>query len=95
MSLCAGAPGFQPIRKSHGVTGKIIYGNGQTERQQNAPDNAANLQAYERRLTLTIFPRKLIAMPDGTKLSEFTAWCEKHITSDEKGQAQIFLDRLL
>ena len=33
-------------------------------------------------------------MPDGTKLSEFVAWCEKTITGDEKGQAQIFLDRL-
>jgi hypothetical protein len=28
------------------------------------------------------------------KLAEFTAWCEKNITGDEKGQAQIFLDRL-
>ena len=28
------------------------------------------------------------------KLSEFTAWCGKNITGDEKGQAQIFLDRL-
>ena len=28
------------------------------------------------------------------KLSEFAAWCQKHITGDEKGQAQIFLDRL-
>ena len=45
-------------------------------------------------LTLINFPRKLITMPDGTKLAEFTAWCEKHITGDEKGQAQIFLDRL-
>jgi hypothetical protein len=33
-------------------------------------------------------------MPDGTKLAEFVAWCAKHITGDEKGQAQIFLDRL-
>ncbi len=33
-------------------------------------------------------------MPDGTKLVEFVAWCGKHITGDEKGQAQIFLDRL-
>jgi hypothetical protein len=33
-------------------------------------------------------------MPDGTKLSEFTAWCAKHITGDEKGDAQLFLDRL-
>lgn len=28
------------------------------------------------------------------RLSEFVAWCEKNITGDEKGQAQIFLDRL-
>src|SRR5690349_15560179 len=27
-------------------------------------------------------------------LREFTAWCARHITGDEKGQAQIFLDRL-
>lgn len=33
-------------------------------------------------------------MPSREKLSEFTAWCGKHITGDEKGQAQIFLDRL-
>ena len=33
-------------------------------------------------------------MPDGTKLAEFIAWCRKNITGDEKGQAQIFLDRL-
>jgi len=33
-------------------------------------------------------------MPDGTKLAEFVAWCQMHITGDEKGQAQIFLDRL-
>ena len=33
-------------------------------------------------------------MPGREKLSEFTAWCAKHITGDEKGQAQIFLDRL-
>ena len=33
-------------------------------------------------------------MPDGTKLAEFAAWCHKNITGDEKGQAQIFLDRL-
>src|SRR5581483_150255 len=29
-----------------------------------------------------------------TYLKEFVAWHEKHITGDEKGQAQIFLDRL-
>jgi hypothetical protein len=28
------------------------------------------------------------AMPDGTKLAEFIAWCRKNITGDEKGQAQ-------
>lgn len=33
-------------------------------------------------------------MPSRDKLSEFTAWCGKNITGDEKGQAQIFLDRL-
>jgi hypothetical protein len=45
-------------------------------------------------LTLINFPRKLTAMPDGTKLSEFVAWRAKHITGDEKGEAQLFLDRL-
>jgi hypothetical protein len=29
--------------------------------------------------------------PDGP--AEFTAWCERHITGDENGPAQIFLDR--
>src|SRR6266853_1807529 len=33
-------------------------------------------------------------MPSAEKLAEFVAWCQKHITGDEKGQAQIFLDRL-
>ena len=33
-------------------------------------------------------------MPSREKLSEFTAWCAKHITGDEKGEAQIFLDHL-
>jgi len=33
-------------------------------------------------------------MPDGTKLAEFVAWCQKHVTGDEKGDAQLFLDRL-
>src|SRR6266850_1935085 len=28
------------------------------------------------------------------KLSQFVTWVQKHITGDEKGQAQIFLDRL-
>jgi len=30
-------------------------------------------------------------MPDGVKLAEFTAWCQKNISGDEMGQAQIFL----
>ena len=33
-------------------------------------------------------------MPSRDKLAEFVAWSAKHITGDEKGQAQIFLDRL-
>jgi len=32
-------------------------------------------------------------MPGREKLAEFTAWCAKHITGDEKDQAQIFSDR--
>ena len=34
------------------------------------------------------------AMPDADALKKFVAWCAAHITGDEKGQAQIFLDRL-
>ena len=34
------------------------------------------------------------SVPNTDKLAEFTAWCGKNITGDEKGQAQIFLDRL-
>jgi hypothetical protein len=33
-------------------------------------------------------------MPNRDKLAAFTAWYQNHITGDEKGQAQIFLDRL-
>ena len=33
-------------------------------------------------------------MPGREKLAEFASWCQKNITGDEKGQAQIFLDRL-
>jgi hypothetical protein len=33
-------------------------------------------------------------MPSREKLAEFTAWCAAHITGDEKGEAQLFLDRL-
>jgi len=32
-------------------------------------------------------------MPGRDKPSEFTAWCQKHITGDEMGQAQIFLEQ--
>jgi len=34
-----------------------------------------------------------LVMPRREKVSEFTRWCAKHIAGDEKGQAQIFLDR--
>jgi hypothetical protein len=33
-------------------------------------------------------------VPNTDKLAEFTAWCGKNVIGDEKGQAQIFLDRL-
>jgi hypothetical protein len=33
-------------------------------------------------------------MPSREKLSKFTAWGGTNITDDEKGQAQIFRDRL-
>ena len=32
------------------------------------------------------------SVPNTDKLSAFTAWCQNHITGDEKGQAQIFSD---
>ncbi len=34
------------------------------------------------------------AMPRREQLADFTAWCAQHITGDEKGEAQIFLDHL-
>lgn len=33
-------------------------------------------------------------MPGRENLQDFVAWCGKHITGDEKGEAQIFLDHL-
>jgi hypothetical protein len=33
-------------------------------------------------------------VPNPEQLSSFVSWYQKHITGDEKGQAQIFLDRL-
>ena len=33
--------------------------------------------------------------PRRAKLEAFRAWAGAHITGDEKGQAQIFLDRLM
>lgn len=33
-------------------------------------------------------------MPSADKLMEFVAWVQAHLTGDEKGEAQIFLDRL-
>jgi hypothetical protein len=33
-------------------------------------------------------------MPSREKLSDFTGWCQKHVTGDEKGEAQLFIDRL-
>jgi hypothetical protein len=33
-------------------------------------------------------------MASRDKLAEFVAWCAKHVTGDEKGEAQIFLDHL-
>ena len=35
-----------------------------------------------------------MADPKIEKLSAFVQWTQAHITGDEKGQAQIFLDRL-
>jgi hypothetical protein len=46
------------------------------------------------KLTLINFRRTVNSMPSGEKLTEFTAWCQKNITGDEKGEAQIFLDHL-
>ena len=47
-----------------------------------------------RGLSHTILSRKNFAVPKPEQLSSFVSWCQKHITGDEKGQAQIFLDRL-
>ena len=33
-------------------------------------------------------------MPSAEKLTEFVAWVRQHLTGDEKGEAQLFLDRL-
>ncbi|MBE0543589.1 MAG: hypothetical protein IH623_19765 [Verrucomicrobia bacterium] len=33
-------------------------------------------------------------MPGREELAEFTAWCFKQITGNEKGEAQILLDHL-
>jgi len=33
-------------------------------------------------------------MPDRAQLTQFVQWCQQHIKGDEKGEAQIFLDRL-
>ena len=33
-------------------------------------------------------------MPSQQKLAEFVAWVKQHLTGDEKGEAQLFLDRL-
>ncbi len=33
-------------------------------------------------------------MPNRERLQEFVAWCGQHISGDEKGEAQIFLDHL-
>ncbi len=33
-------------------------------------------------------------MPSAEKLTEFVRWCQQHLTGDEKGEAQIFLDHL-
>lgn len=38
--------------------------------------------------------RKKGAMPRQDQLAQFTAWAQTHITGDEKGEAQIFLDHL-
>jgi SAM-dependent methyltransferase len=34
-------------------------------------------------------------MVQAEKLEAFVTWCRSHVTGDEKGQAQVFLDRLL
>ena len=35
-----------------------------------------------------------VPMPSAEKLTEFVAWVRQHLTGDEKGEAQLFLDRL-
>ena len=33
-------------------------------------------------------------MPSQQKLAEFVAWVKQHLTGDEKGEAQLYLERL-
>jgi hypothetical protein len=33
-------------------------------------------------------------MPSREKLADFVAWVKQHLTGDEKGQAQLYLERL-
>ena len=33
-------------------------------------------------------------MPIREELAEFAAWVEQHLTGDEKGEAQLYLERL-
>ena len=37
----------------------------------------------------------LLAMPSQDKLAGFVAWVKQHLTGDEKGEAQLFLEHLL
>jgi hypothetical protein len=34
------------------------------------------------------------ALPSAEKLAAFVAWMEQHLTGDEKGEAQLYLERL-
>ena len=45
-------------------------------------------------MTPSRLPSTISVMPNREKLAEFVAWSQRPITGDEKGQAQIFLDRL-
>ena len=56
--------------------------------------HALRLMALEAALPPRPSSCKTTAMPSRDKLAEFTAWCMKHVTGDEKGDAQLFLDRL-
>ena len=67
--------------------------DGENKGGAGAGDSPASTQ---RRIVADKLPpfRYNTLMPSAEKLAEFVAWCRQHLTGDEKGEAQIFLDHL-